>query len=346
MPWIGLSYSLPAGSASTRRVAVWRRLRQLGAQAPAGSLSMLPASDESLEAFNWLAEEIESAGGEAIVLRVERLEGDAEAHLVAAFREARNEDYRQLAAECDEVAREAAASVANGAAGRARLEELRRRLAEIVRADVFQASAHSEAAAALAKLEAALRGDRGKSGKTPRVPPADPAAYRGRRWVTRPRPHVDRLASAWLIRRFIDPEARIRYGETARQGEVSFDMRGAEFGHRGGLCTFETLLAAFSLGSDSADPALAALAEIVHEIDLGDGTSARPEIAGLDGVLRGWLAAGWSDAELERAGIALFEGLYGSLANDAPKKKAKKETKKQAHREEKKPKRARRSSAR
>jgi len=126
---------------------------------------------------------------------------------------------------------------------------------------------------------------------------------------------VDRLASAWLIRRLIDPEAEIRYGEAPEAGEVSFDMRDAEFGHQGNLCTFETLIAAFGLG---ADPALAALAEIVHEIDLRDGLSARPEIPGIDGLLRGWASAGWSDSELERHGTALFEGLYLALRQAPP----------------------------
>ena len=133
--------------------------------------------------------------------------------------------------------------------------------------------------------------------------------------MTRPRPHVDRLASAWLIRRFIDPEAEIRYRETVEEGEVSFDMREAEFGHRGNHCTFETLISSFGLGED---PALQVLAEIVHEIDLRDGLSARPEIPGIDGLLSGWASTGWSDADLELHGIALFEGLYLGLRPVGP----------------------------
>jgi len=121
---------------------------------------------------------------------------------------------------------------------------------------------------------------------------------------------VDRLASAWLIRRFIDPEAEIRYSETPEPDEVTFDMPDAELGHQGNHCTFETLIATFGLEEDSA---LGPLAEIVHEIDLRDGLSARPEIPGIDGLLRGWASAAWSDADLERHGTALFEGLYLSL---------------------------------
>lgn len=303
MQWVGLTYSLPSGSSSSPRVAVWRRLRQLGAAAPTGSLYLLPLREEHLEAFGWLAQEIEEAGGEALVLRIERLEGDAEGRVIELSRKARAEEYLKIAGEAD-------AEQKDRPDLRDRLEKLRRRFAEAARIDFFHAPEKEQAAAALARLEADLgRGERRES------PPAELAKYRGRRWVTRPRPHVDRLASAWLIRRFVDPEAEIRYREAPEESEVSFDMREAEFGHRGNRCTFETLISSFGLGDD---PALAALAEIVHEIDLRDGLSARPEIPGVDSLLRGWATAGWSDIELERHGTALFEGLYLSLRPDGP----------------------------
>jgi hypothetical protein len=299
MHWIALSFSLPSGSSSSKRVAVWRRLQKLGSVAPTGALYMLPAGDESQEAFDWLAQEIEDAGGEALVFRIAQLAGDAEGRLVEAFRAARDEDYQKIAAEAGETGR-----------GLQDLEKLRRRFAEAVRIDFFHAPGRTAAAASLARLEALL--GQGEAPVRP-VPGAGLDAYRGRRWVTRPRPHVDRLACAWLIRRFVDPQAEIRYAKTAAEGEVSFDMRGAELGHRGNLCTFETMIAVFGLGED---PALAALAAIVHEIDLRDGASARPEVPGVDAVLSGWSATGWTDAELERHGTALFEGLYLGLRTD------------------------------
>ena len=309
MRWLGLTYTLPSAEASSRRVAVWRRLRQLGAVSPTGSLYLLPEGEENAEAFDWLAQEIEDGGGEALVLRVERVERDAEARLIEMFRATRDEEYGKVAAEAEE-----ALAPAGQEGLRERLEKLRRRFAEAARLDFFQAAEGPRAAAALARLEAALSRD----SPAREVPAAERESYRGRRWVTRPHPHVDRLACAWLIRRFVDPQAEIRYADTPAEGEVSFDLRDADFGHRGNLCTFETMLAAFGLGDD---PALAALAGIVHEIDLRDGTSARPEIPGVDGVLRGWSAAGWPDAELERHGIALFEGLYTALGQtrSAPK---------------------------
>jgi hypothetical protein len=317
--WIALSYTLPSASASSRRVAVWRRLRQLGAVSPTGSLYFLPESDESREALDWLAQEIEQGGGEALVLRIDRLEGGAEGRVVELSRSARDEDYQKLAADAGE------AEKAGKAGLKERLERLRRRYAEVARIDFFEATGRTAAAAALARLEAGLAPVE-PAGRE--VPAADLDRYHGRTWVTRPRPHVDRLACAWLIRRFVDPQAEIRYADRAEPGEVSFDMRNAELGHRGGLCTFETMIAVFGLAEDAA---LAALAEIVHEIDLRDGAGARPEIPGVDAALRGWSAAGWPDAELERYGIALFEGLYRGLQQTRPQSLA--ETKKRLRRE-------------
>ncbi len=284
MRWLALSYSLSDPS-SSRRVAIWRRLRQLGSVSPAGSLHLLPDGEEAREAFGWLAQEIRDGGGQALVLEADHLEESERARVIEAFRSARDEDYRKIIEEAE--------------AQPDRVEKLRRRFDEVSRLDWFAASEGPRAAAALARLDEKPEHE---------VPTADFARYCGRTWVTRPRPHVDRLASAWLIRRFIDPEATIRYGEP-REGEVSFDMPGAELGHSGNLCTFETILAAFRLD----DPALRALAAIVHEIDLRDGLTSPPEAAGIDGILRGWLAAGWPDEELERHGTALFEGLYHSL---------------------------------
>jgi hypothetical protein len=286
MRWLALAYSLSDPS-SSRRVAIWRRLRQLGTVSPAGSLHLLPESEEAREAFAWLAQEIRDGGGQALVLEVDRLEESERARVIEAFRSARDEDYRKIIEEAETNP------------DRARAEKLRRRFDEVSRLDWFAASEGPRAAAALARLE---------EKPEPELPPVDLDRYKGRTWVTRPRPHVDRLASAWLIRRFVDPEAAIRYGEP-REREVSFDMPGAEFGHTGNLCTFETILAAFRLD----DPALRALAAIVHEIDLHDGQFSPPEAAGIDGILRGWLATGWPDEDLERHGIALFEGLYHSL---------------------------------
>ena len=135
------------------------------------------------------------------------------------------------------------------------------------------------------------------------------ADFLSKTWVTRPQPHVDRLSSIWLIRRYIDPQATLRYSHKPKKSEISFDMPNAKFGHTGNLCTFETLIATFQIQTDG----LAKLAEIIHEIDLHDGLYNHPETVGIDAILQGWLKQNLSNQELETRGLALFDGLLASL---------------------------------
>jgi hypothetical protein len=134
--------------------------------------------------------------------------------------------------------------------------------------------------------------------------------YKGRVWVTRPRPYVDRLACAWLIRRFVDAEAQIHYSDTPKKDELSFDMKEAVFGHRGNFCSFEVIVRSFGI----TDDAVKSLAEIIHEIDLRDGRYHRSEIEGIELVLKGWRQSDLADAELEARGILFFDGLHVALA--------------------------------
>ena len=309
MHWVVFSYSLPSSLHSSPRVALWRRLRRLGAISSAGGLYVLPAREECIEAFQWLAQEVQQAKGEALVMRVEQFEGLADAHLIERFREARAEEYAEVDAHAAELEQRLGGMLKPKE--RARIQDALRKLyrqhAEIARVDFFDAPEGTRLASRLARIEQALSP---REALSPSVPPAAIAAYRDKRWVTRPRPHVDRLACIWLIRRFVNPSAVIRYAPVPEPDEVAFDMREGEFGHRGNLCTFETMLTAFGLD----EPGLRAMAEIVHEIDLRDGRSLRPETAGVDAILKGWLLARFSDAELEAHGVALFEGLYALLS--------------------------------
>ena len=306
--WVAFSYSLSAKSGSSVRVTLWRQLRRLGAISPAGNLYLLPASDEAAEAFQWMTEEVRQAGGDALALRVSRFEGLSDAQVTELFNAARAVEYAELdeqAAALEQTIRPDLEAKDQDKIAEA-LARLRRRHTEIARVDYFGCPAGQALAARLARIEAALRAGE----EAPRaVAPVAREQYQARCWVTRPRPYVDRLACAWLIRRFIDPAAVIRYSDQVAAGDVAFDMEGAEFGHRGNLCTFETMLLAFGL----EDPALRALAEIVHEIDLRDGRYMRPETAGLDAILTGWQRAGLSDAQVEANSIAVLEALFNGL---------------------------------
>ena len=309
MRWVVFSYSLPSKAQSSPRVALWRRLRRLGAVSPAGGIYVLPAREECLEAFQWLAEEVQHAKGEALVMRVEQFDGLSDADLMERFRRARAEDYTALEAQAAELEAQLRAELTREERSRLRdmIERLRRQHAEVARIDFFDAPEGGQLASRLGRMAQTLSAGEGSA--VP-VTPAALESYRDVRWVTRPRPHVDRLACIWLIRRFINPSAVIRYATTPEPDEVAFDMREGAFGHRGNFCTFETMVRAFGL----EDQVLQAMGEVIHEIDLRDGRYGHPETAGIDAVLKGWLLAGFTDAELEAHGVALFEGLYADLS--------------------------------
>lgn len=306
MDWIVFSYSLPS-EANTPRVTLWRRLRRLGAVSPTGSVYILPAYDDCVESFQWLAQEIQQAEGEALVMRVPRFDGLDDGQLVALFNQARQEDYEEILALLSDLERKVGAGGVEDTPSdfQSALQKIQKQQADVARIDYFQCPQGTAVTAQLNRVRQQLLAD----DSTPRVAAAAIDQYRDKQWVTRPRPHVDRLACAWLIRRYLNAEAIIRYAAKPEASEVAFDMDGAEFSHQGNLCTFEVMLQAFELD----EPALSPMAEIVHEIDLRDGRYQRPETAGIDAALRGWLLAGLPDDELELRGIALFEGLYAAF---------------------------------
>src|SRR5207253_10635056 len=205
MLWVVFSYSLPSAGRSSPRVAVWRRLRALGAIAPKGGVHVLPARDECVEAFQWLAQEVEQATGAALLFRVERFEGLSDAQLIELFQEARKRDYDALDARAADVEKSLDAGTRRTrdlARTRDLLARLRREHAEIARIDFFDCPAGVQAAGRLARIGQALAP--GEAAEA-RVPPATVAAYRGKRWVTRPPPHVDRPACRWPVRRLLHP---------------------------------------------------------------------------------------------------------------------------------------------
>jgi hypothetical protein len=300
MRWIALAYSLPSTPHSTQRVGIWRRLRRLGAIAPVGSIYFLPALPECTEAFQWLSQEIQQAQGEAVILTVEQVAGITDQQFIDLFNAARQKEYEAIDAQLSELEASSLTTQPNSTQLKESIFKLRRQYAEIARIDFFNSPARARVGE---RLEQALAPQRAP---TREIMPRLVSDYIGKHWVTRPLPHVDRLACAWLIRRFIDAQATIRYAAIPEADEVAFDMNEGQFGHQGNLCTFETMLHAFGLN----EPGLHEIGEMVHEIDLRDGKFVRPEIAGIDAVLNGWHVADLPDHELEVRGIALFEGLY------------------------------------
>lgn len=301
--WLVLILSLPREPSSVR-VHAWRRLRTLGALALKSGVYVLPARPDTAEQFQWLAQEVQRRGGEATILHVARVENLPDAEIVRRFREARDADYRDLAERYRRL-RRTLERRAQRRRVRQEAERLARELDRLRDIDFFEAPAGEEARRAREQLEQMLA-------PAPEAPAPRLGDLRGRLWVTRPRPHVDRLASAWFIRRFVDPDARFAFAPPeARPAEaIPFDMAGVELGHHGDRCTFETLLAA----TGRRDAGLQALAEIVHEADLRDGRYPREEARGLDLAIRGLLAALKDDEAVLAAGLTLFDGLYEVLS--------------------------------
>ena len=306
-----LVHQLPA-SPSNLRVRTWRRLQQLGAVALKQSVYVLPDSAEAREDFEWLRVEIEGSGGEASVFLADAVAPAADAELVEEFRRSRQTAYSELAAELQRLQRAAPSKRKAPQAGRDQLARHRQRLAAIEKIDFFSAAGRDRVLSLLAAVEPPSGGPPTTAGK------GDAAAedYSNRTWVTRPLPGVDRMGSAWLIRRFIDRGARFAFCsdvQSAPAGSVTFDMFGGTFTHRGRLCTFEALCAYFGI----ADPAVTRLAHIVHDIDLKDSQFGAPEAPTIAATIEGLQMACADDHLLLEQGIGLFEALFRSFGQQA-----------------------------
>jgi len=303
---------------SNLRVRTWRRLQQLGAIPLKQSVYVLPDSPGAREDFEWLKTEVTSAGGEASVFAGGSIDAWSDGQIVEEFRRTRRQDWAELADDIEQVLKRIKAG-RRGRGTRApairRLAELsRERLAALERIDFFGSPGRERAVGLMEQLErlAAQMGPSPPVSTSPHLNQPVRISLRGRLWVTRPRPGVDRMASAWLIRRFIDPKSRfgfVRDGKAAPKGSVPFDMFGVEFTHRGDGCTFETLCATFGLH----EPALARLAAIVHDLDLKDARFGAPESSAVGAVIEGLQLAHADDAALLAQGMALFDALYRSF---------------------------------
>ena len=297
--WLVLIHQIPP-KPDYFRVKVRRRLQQIGAVALKNSVYLLPLRDETREDFEWLVREIRADGGEATLCRAEFLAGTTDEEVETMFQTDRAAEYAAITDE--------ARALAKGDSKDDALDRLQRRLEETERMDFFDAPGRSAAEAAL--LSARPSGQPAGGGDAV----ARPA---GATWVTRTGIKVDRISSAWLIRRFIDPAARFKFvpakGYRLEPGELRFDMYQGEFTHEGDRCTFETLLARFDLD----DAALHSLAEIIHDVDLKDGKFGRAEAAGMAALIDGLVVAYPDDAERLERGAAVFEGMYGYISSGA-----------------------------
>ena len=310
--WLLLIHQLPAKPAYLR-VKIWRRLQNLGAVAVKNAVHALPMNEETQEDFEWLMREIVEGGGEAVVCEARLIDGISDQDVRALFDRARDADYDDVAKDARAVAKSLRRNAKPEALAerRAQVARLRKRLAQVVSVDFFGAIGREKAESVLRELESRLSEGDVVKGKASVDSGASPfGTLRDRIWVTRQGVHVDRIASAWLIRRFIDPQARFKFvtGKAYRPepGELRFDMFEAEFTHEGDKCTFEVLLERGAL----KDPALHAIAEIIHDIDLKDDKFGRTEVAGIRTLIEGISVATKDDSDRIARGTEVFNSLY------------------------------------
>ena len=293
------------------RVKVWRRLQRLGAVAIKNSVYVLPKNDQTQEDFQWLLREITEGGGEASLCEARFVDGLSDDQVEALFQAAREAEYAQIAEEARRLAEIPVPERQIEETRRTQVEidlaRLKRRLADVVAIDFFGASGRVIAEGLVSGIETRAHGtgsDRQSKGLS------DRQDLRGKTWVTRKGIYVDRMASAWLVRRFIDSKARFKFvpakGYKPMPDEVRFDMFEAEFTHEGDRCTLEVLIERAGLH----DSALIPIAEIVHDIDLKDAKFGRQETIGIERLIAGIAMAHKDDETRVARSAAVFDDLY------------------------------------
>lgn len=301
IPWLLLVFSLPAKRAS-QRVQIWRKLQRYGMLALRSSGYVLPNTAVNQERMEWLAAAIRTYKGQASVVQVQGFDDLPVERLKGLFVEARSRDYQKLMQETKRLL-----ALAPSRRPSARLNRIRRRFLELQEIDFFGNPLRTKLANLLAQADEAAPQPSARNAKV------KSGEYLNRLWMTRPRPGIDRVSSAWLIRRFIDPKARFIFDDepAAHPDAIPFDMYCPQgFGHRGEDCTFETLCKQFAI----RDGRVKRIAQIIHDTDLGDEKFGRVEGQGLDKVLNGWAKQDLLDDELLQRGMDLIEGLSEGLA--------------------------------
>lgn len=288
------------------RVKIGRRLTRIGAVALKNTVYVLPRNESSLEDFQWVLREVIAAGGEAALLQAHLIGGISDDEMETLFRAARDTDYSTLAADLRASGQRIGSGEELNRQSESELSRFERRFEEISAIDFFSAPGREAAHGLLVALKASVESQRSMA--QPASKP-DHERLQGRTWVTRTGIHIDRIASAWLIRRFIDSAALFKFvtakGYEPEPGELRFDMYDAEFTHEGDQCTFEVLCSRFAIDV----PGVRALAELVHDIDLKDGKFGRPEIAGLEAQIAGMALLHRDDESRLARGSELFDEL-------------------------------------
>src|SRR5258706_663495 len=310
--WLLLIHQIPP-KPDYFRVKIWRRLQRLGAVAIKNSVYALPKNDQTQEDFQWVLREIVEGGGEASLCEAHFVDGLSDPQVEALFQAVPETEYNQVAEEARRLSTMPVPDEQIEETRRTQLEidlaRLKRRLAEAVAIDFFGASGREAAEGLVSGIESRLHEKRfGKQMVNAAITRRED--FLGKVWVTRKGIYVDRMASAWFIRRFIDPDARFKFvpakGYKPLAGELRFDMFEAEFTHVGDQCSLEVLIER----TGAKDPALIPITEIVHDIDLKDSKFGRQDTPGIERLIAGIAMAHKEDENRLARGAAVFDDLY------------------------------------
>ena len=299
LTWLLLLVRLPA-THTAERVAIWRKLKKSGAIQIQTSTYVLPDDPARYETFQWLTQHIREAGGDATLVRARQIEGLSNDRLIRLFNSARAKEYAVLCETIRSFAdrRHGASNFGN------KLDRFRKQFREIQHTDFFNNPKAQDVEILLRKMERSQVRAKPQS-------KIDQRDFYRRTWLTRPRPEIDRVGSAWLIRKFIDPKAKFVFASKRPSNPrvITFDMLNGDFSHEGDKCTFETLVRRFGI----KDKAAWTIGEMIHDADLADDKFQRSECIGIDRVLKGWAREGISDQEILRRGLQCFDALYAFL---------------------------------
>jgi hypothetical protein len=304
--WLFLLFNLPAKQ-SSERVKVWRKLKNFGSIQLKTSTYVLPDESVQYERFQWLAKEITEAGGEATLVRVKDIEGMPHAAMVATFNEARTRDYGELVEPLSGLIKDNKSRKQSPESFSTQLQKLRLRFQEIREIDYFQSSRGDDLQRLFQKVEA-LESPKEKPKAKARLQIED---YRAKTWITRPRPEIDRVGSAWLIHKFIDEGAKFVFANAAAEfpEAIPYDMFEVEFSHQRDCCTFETLIERFGI----RDRAVLRLAELIHDADVEDDKFHRLEGFGVEQIFKGLAKQGLADHQILAKGFECFDALYAQF---------------------------------
>jgi len=318
--WLLFFYTVPSKPVSGR-MKVWRKLLKSGAVPLKGAVYILPFNEEHYELLQWLVSEISGMNGEAAFVKIDKVDTMKDREIINLFNKQRASDYKLLAKAFEDLERKLSSTRKGGKQQNIKgisdqVARLQKEFEEVKRIDFFSSKEGQSLTAEINRMNAEIKkysGTEAKKERSEAISHRALADYQGKTWVTRKRPFIDRMASAWLIRKFIAKDATFDFMdekdmETFGRHAVTFDVRGGEFTHTGDLCTFEVLMKAFGL----RDKTVKKIAEIVHDLDLKDGKYKSPEAKGLEDILTGIRKTAKDDKDMLNLGMTVFEMLYVS----------------------------------